>query len=147
MRRAVRLAALALLAGCGGNALTGEEFAAEANAICRKHADKIADEPRPRALILFADYTKNVLPLLQQERDALAALDRPKGSDEDVEALLENWDRVIDVVEGVRSAAESGEDVGIVIGLRGASAAGKEADAAARQLSLDDCVGFNPFKR
>lgn len=147
MRPAVSLTALVLLAGCGGSAPTQEEFAAEANAICREHAAKIADKPRPKALILFADYTKVVLPVLRQERDAVGALDPPNESSDSVEALLESWDRVIAAVDHIGTGAESGEDIAIVGGLRGASAAGKEADGVAKRLSLDDCAGFNPFTR
>ncbi len=146
MRRVVPLAAVAaLLSGCAGSAPTREEFTADANRVCREHAKRIAEERRPGALILFADYTAKVLPLLRKQRDEVAELDRTP--DVDVEPLLERWDEVLDALERIDRAGNAGEDIGIVMGLRTANAAGTKADAVARRIDVDDCVGFNPVTR
>lgn len=146
MRRAVVVtAAVAAMAGCGGDGVSREDFASEANAICSKQQDKVAALRPPRVLELFQDYFDGVLPIVRAQRDRVAALDAPKGDADTRGDLIERWSEVIGVLEDGRESAKSGSDVGIVITLRRAAAAERAADEAARALDLDDCVGFNPL--
>lgn len=143
----VPLLAAAFAAGCAGNEVTPDSFARDANAVCREHQAAIDAEPRPGALILFADYTKKVLPQLREQRADVGGLERPAEATDDIDSLLGHWDRVLDAVERIDAAGAAGEDIGIVMGLRSANGSGIDADRIARKLGLGDCLGFNPFRR
>lgn len=147
MRR-IACAALAVagaLSGCGGDRVTREDFAKEANAICAEQQAKVKALRPPRVLELFQDYFDDVLPIVQDQRDRVAALEPPDDGAGSRDELIDQWDAIVGILQDGRERAKSGSDVGIVITLRRAATAERAADDAARELGLTDCVGFNPL--
>ena len=140
MRRAIAVVGVAAaLAGCAG----GDDFGERAAGICADKEAELAKVPRPRALILFEDYLARALPIVVSQRNAVADVD---GSDSgDAKKMLDRWDDVISALRDMQEGAKAGSDIGIVIPLRRAAAAEKEADAAARAAGADECAGFNPI--
>ena len=148
MRAALATAvALATVAGCaGGNdGLSRDEYASQANAICREEKGRVDAIRRPGVLELFADYLDQTMPIVRRQRDRVEELDPPEDAEESAEAMIDHWDELIDVLADMRESARGASDVGIVIGLRRAAAAERAADEPARELGLTRCVGFNPL--
>ena len=141
-RRALALAATAVLAGCGGDE---DDFAERAAAICKQKRAEIEKLPRPGALILFEDYLEKALPILREQRRQVTDLD---GADSgDAQEMLSSWNAVLRALEDMRKGAAAGSDIAIALGLRRAAAAERRADEAARQLGVEECAGFNPLTR
>ena len=132
-------------AGCAGGGPSREEFASDANAVCRGYNAKIELKRRPGTLELFQDYADEVLPLMRETRGRVEDVEPTDEVERDVEEMLARWDEVIEAAEGLREGAAAGSDIEIVIGRRRMGAAEQKADRAARAAGLADCVGFNPF--
>jgi hypothetical protein len=123
------LAALVVVAGCGGGddsstsssttaaaALTKEEFIAQADQICTDGDAAIqAAQPDfgpsgPSEDDLNAFVTDTLVPNLQSQHDAIAALGAPEGDEDTVSSLLDQLQSAIDGVKADPSSVASGTD-------------------------------------
>lgn len=142
---AVLLVAIALVAaGCGGGgssssttALTKAQYVKQANAICQKGqqareaaVNELAEEVKPGADP--GELPKNrlvevVIDPLANMVDELAALPAPEGDQEQLEPMVEGYEKAVEEIEENEEAAFSGEIF-------------KAPDAKALKYGLENCV-------
>jgi hypothetical protein len=136
------VAALAA-AGCGGGgssssttALTKSQYVKQANAICQKGqqereaaVNELAEEVKPGANVgelPKAKLVEAVIPPLGNMVDELAALPAPEGEEEQVEPMIEAYEKAVEEVEEDEEAVFNGVF--------------KEVDAKALKYGLENCV-------
>lgn len=141
---AALLAVTALVvAGCGGGgggstaALTKAQYVKQANAICEKGAqereaavNELAEEIKPGADV--GELPKNrlvevVVDPLANMVDELAALPAPEGDENQLEPMVEGYERAVGEIEENEEAAFSSEVF-------------KDPDATALKYGLENCV-------
>ena len=122
---AVTLASAVALAGCGGGdespapaeALTKEEFIAQADAICaasngKFDADledlKAGGEPSQEELMAF--YGEEIVSLSKDEATQIDALAAPEGDEEEVDAIVTALNAAVAEVESNPDVITGGED-------------------------------------
>lgn len=108
---AVSLAALLLVAGCGGSdsSPTKAEFIKQADAICKKQDNRKGKEIEDFLLkagektLTIAQQgemaTDVILPPLRTEADELAELDVPEGDEDTVDAIFDEFDELVAKLE------------------------------------------------
>ena len=90
--------------GAAGASLTHEQFVAQADAICVAGDKTIETAAQalgqsPTEAVLEQAVTDSVVPALQQQHDAIAALPAPEGEETQVDDLLSNLQEGIDALE------------------------------------------------
>ena len=122
------LAALVVVAGCGGGddsssssttaaaALTKDEFITQADQICSDGDAAIqAAQPDfgasgPSEDDINAFVTDTLVPNLQSQHDAIAALGVPTGDEDTISSLLDQLQSAIDGIKADPSSVASGQD-------------------------------------
>ena len=136
---ALALAAVALLAGCGGDETQSEAAWVEsADGICAA-ADRISTRlprsssaARRRTSTTRREFVSDELvPSLQSQHDEIADLAAPEGAEDEADALLAALQDGIDKLEADPAA----------IAQQGADAPLAEANQLADKLGLTDCGG------
>lgn len=136
------MAALAV-AGCGGGgsssttALTKPQYVKQANAICKKGqqereaaVNEVAEKVKPGAEVSELPKGKlveAVIPPLGHMVDELAALPAPEGDKEQLEPMIEGYEKAVEEIENDEEAAFNAEVF-------------KEPDETAKKYGLEDCV-------
>jgi len=138
------LLAAALLAGCGGGGsddqrLTREQYAAKADAICTKYKAKTNSISQPSTLSDLAKLADQVLPLLDNARDELRALQPPQNEASAVQSWLDQFDLSIDDVKKIRDKAKAGDRAGVQAAATPAMQDNQRANELAAQLGLIVC--------
>jgi hypothetical protein len=112
----VAILALAL-AGCGGSggskaakakanpSLTHAQFAARANAICRRAKGRAARVAKPTDLVTYARASRTLLALATRVRDDISGLDPPEADRAVIDSYLAALDAPIRELRRVRIAA------------------------------------------
>jgi hypothetical protein len=140
---AVLIAIALVVAGCGGGgsssttALTKAQYLKQANAICKKGqqereaaVNELAEEIKPGAEVgelPKAGLVKAIIPPLGNMVDELAALPAPEGDEEQVEEIVEAYEKPVEEIEEDESVAFKG---GVF----------QEADKKALKYGIEDCV-------
>ena len=149
MRRiALCLVALAVScagAGCGGDTgppLTPEEFAKQANAICKANDAKLAEEGKdilkdpnttPAQLVKF--YLEHAIPNGRRKLEAIGKLSPPAKEKDKVKKMLADGKKAVDLVEqGLKKQGPA------YLTAKGESPF-KQFDSEAKELKLTDCAG------
>lgn len=116
---AVGVLAAALTVGAGAAALSKKEFIKAADDICRQ-GDLLSEElvsetfPDPGSdptQEQLDEYIAGIVPIIQQQHDAIEALPEPSADRKKIKKLLKTLQRELDVVEADPQAAlESGAE-------------------------------------
>jgi hypothetical protein len=147
MRRIVycvfAISALAGAAACGGDdgpPLTADEFAAQANAVCKAGDAKLAeagntilkDATTPEKRVDF--YLEHAVGNARYKIKEIGKLNPPKKDKAKVEKMLDVGEKAADIVEDGLKAQ------GLAFQGGGSPELLKEFDKLARELKLDDCA-------
>ena len=145
MRRALPLLlAIALLAGCGGGAgndeaLTREEYAAKADAICGKYKKETESLARPEDLSDLAKVADQVSPILDKAPGELRELKPPADEQVTATAWLDQFDVIIDDVAKIRHEAKANDTAGVQAQAQPALQHNERANKLATQLGMTVC--------
>jgi hypothetical protein len=144
-RALLLLLATVLLAGCGGGgggddqALTREEYAARADAVCGKYKKQTDALARPANLSDLADVADDVIPILENARDELRDLKPPADEAATADAWLDQFDLIIDDVEKIRDKAKENDQAGVQALAQPALEHNNRANELASQLGMTVC--------
>jgi hypothetical protein len=143
VRRLLAISLLAMAAaGCGGGGdrLTQEEFASQANAICQDFEQKIDDLGAPENLDDIEGFADEAAEIAGDGRDELAGLNPPEDLEADYARLLETLDEAIENIERIGDAAADGDEAEVQRIAEEGEAEDEDSDRLARELGLDDCA-------
>ena len=137
------VAALALLAGCGGDGgrMSSEEFRSEANAICAETERELRALPPPEDSARgVAAYAERAVPILDDRLERLRELKPPESEETPFEALLEEAQNERDALRDLREAATAADAEAAA----GAASRGRVAtvrvNVLAVRLEVRECV-------
>jgi len=136
------LLAVAVLAGCGGGdggALTREEYAQKADAVCTKYKNKTDDLGNPANLSDLADVADKVIPILHDARDELRQLKPPANEKGTADEWLDEFDVIIDDVEKIRDKARDNDTAAVQKLAQPALEHDQKANELATQLGMNVC--------
>jgi hypothetical protein len=149
---ATTVSAAAVIAGCGGHAVTKHDVVARGDAICFQSLQSIRSVPPPRVvgnaapsfsdpryLISFARYANAVQPILAREIERLRALPRPSQDRSTLNAFLNAIGAEGDDYHAIARAASSGDVDATTSAL--ARLAANPARRLARRYGLRQCTG------
>jgi hypothetical protein len=135
--------AIVLAAGCGGGSngqrLTREQYAAKADAICRKYKEKTDALARPATLSDLAHVSDQVLPLLHHARGELRSLQPPQKEKANANAWIDQFDVIIDDVQKIRDAAKKNDSAAVQAAAGPALKHDQHANELATQLGMTVC--------
>ena len=137
------LLAVAVLAGCGGagggDALTREEYAQKADAVCTKYKNKTDDLGNPANLSDLADVADKVIPILHDARDELRQLKPPANEKGTADEWLDEFDVIIADVEKIRDKARDNDTAAVQKLAQPALEHDQKANELATQLGMNVC--------
>ena len=138
------LIAVVLVAGCGGSSssnqrLTREEYAAQADAICKKYKQKTDTLTQPRTLADLVEVADRVLPILDHARSDLRKLRPPQNEQATAQAWLDEFDVSIDDVKKIRDVAKTNDRAAVQAAALPALRHDKHANDLATQLGMSIC--------
>ena len=140
MRR-VRTAGCALVlaaAGCSGG--SGDDFAAEANAVCADYDERIAAIETPADLDALSGSAEEIAALIEEGTAALRELQPPEDLADGFDEWLELNDEAAANARQISAAAEAGDRERIVELAALAEEGEANADALAEELGLEECL-------
>lgn len=135
--------ATTLLAACGGssdNALTREEYAAKADAICAKYKKQTDALDRPATLPDLANVADDVIPILKKARRELRSLKPPGDEQATATSWLDEFDVVISDVEKIRDKAKVKDSAGVRELAQPALDHNHRANELAKELGMKTCA-------
>ena len=142
MRRLlVAVLAVTIVAGCGGGAprLSRTEYAAKADAICRKYSRLSQAVANPTSLAELAAAVKKLTPLLDQSLRELRKLNPPK----DEQATADRWLGEVEAIKNdlakVGDKAAKKDTKGVGAALRAGGKDQQRGNQLAGQLGMTDC--------
>ena len=143
MRRLVLVAmAVTLAAGCGGGGgarLSRTQYAAKADAICRKYNRLSSAIANPTSLAELASAVKKLVPLLDQSVKELRKLRPPKSEQATVDRWIERIEAIRDDLAKVGDRAAKKDSKGVQAALRAGAADNQRGNQLAGQLGMTDC--------
>ena len=138
------LLAIVVLVGCGssgsgGQRLTRDDYAKQADAICSKYKQKTDALSRPATLPGLANVADQVLPLLDDARGELRALRPPQHEAATANAWLDEFDVITDDVKNIRDAAKKNDGAAVQAAAAPALQHDRHANELAAQLGMTVC--------
>jgi hypothetical protein len=137
--------AVTLLAGCGGGGgstdkpLSKTEYAAKADAICRKFNRLSATVSNPRSLAELGKATEKLTPLLDRSVKDLRALNPPKNE----QATADRWIAQVEAIRNdlakVTEKAAKKDAKGVGAALAAGSKDQQRGNQLASRLGMTDC--------
>jgi hypothetical protein len=143
MARLPLIALLALAAvGCGGSGdrLSQQEFAQEANSICREFEQKVDALGEPENLDDLEGFSDRAAEIFRDGSDELRALEPPEELEDDYDRLVDIIDDALEDFERLGEAAKGGDQDELARIGEEIDAKDEESDRLARELRLDDCA-------
>ena len=142
--RFVALLVLATVAwaGCGGDGgeqLTREEYASQADAICKRYNDQVAALQRPANIEELADAADKSLPLLDDAIDELRDLRPPESQEQTVDEWLAQLELLREDLEDIRDRAEDNDQAGLQAVLPSAQQHNMRSNELATELGMSVC--------
>lgn len=101
------LCAALAVGACGGE--SKEDFANDADEICKDAEEQIDDLDQPQDLDEFADFADESLDIAEETKGELEDLDPPGEVEDDWNRYLDNVDEGIELIEDARDAAEAND--------------------------------------
>jgi hypothetical protein len=137
---ALLLAAAFAIAACGGE--SKEDFANDADAICKEADEKLDDVDRPSTNDEIPEFLNETLEIAEDTKADLEDLDPPDDVEDDWNSYLDNVDEGIELVEDARDAAEEGDSERASQILNGdeQQELEEENDQLAEDIGLEDCA-------
>jgi hypothetical protein len=139
------LLAIALLAGCGskssssGPRLSADEYAAKADAICKKYKARTDKLARPANLPDLAKVAGQVVPILQHAQSELRELRPPANEQPTADAWIKQFDVLVDDVKKIRDKAKDNDEAAIQALAEPALRHDQHANELAGQLGMTVC--------
>jgi hypothetical protein len=143
-RAALLLFTVLALSGCGGDddggeQLTREEYAAQADAICTRYNERVRSLQNPRNIEELAEAADKTLPILDDAIGDLREL-RPPESDE---ATADEWLDQVELLkadlEKIRDEAEDNDLPGVREAVPSAQQHNDRSNELAMQLGMSVC--------
>jgi hypothetical protein len=135
--------AVVLVAGCGGGSseprLSREDFASQADAICRSYNRESEAIANPKSLSELVAAIDKLTPLLDRSIKKLQALEPPKDEQADVDKWLAAVKRLEDDLRAVQDKAAKKDEQGVLAALRGGDAHQKQSNSMAAKLGMTVC--------
>jgi hypothetical protein len=125
--------------GSSGHRLTRDQYATQADAICRKYKRKTDTLLSPATLPGLVRVADQVLPLLGDARAELRKLRPPADEDAAANAWLDEFDVTIDDVKKIRDSAKKNDRAAVVSAARRALRHDQHANNVAGQLGMTVC--------
>ncbi len=128
----------ALLAGCGGDELSEDEFRSEANAACKKYNDALTKVPGAQNVADIPKVLDATDPLLENLITDLEDIEAPGDQSEDFDRLIDNAKDARKTLAELRAAAQDKDQDE----LRKVALAAQKRDQAANRVAGD--LGLAP---
>lgn len=134
--------AVALVAGCGGGGgkrLSRTEFAAKADAICRKYDRLSQSISNPTSLAELAAAVDKLTPLLDRSVKDLRTLRPPKDEQATADRWIDQLGAIRNDLTKVGDRAKKKDTKGIQAALRAGGADQQRGNQLAGRLGMTDC--------
>jgi outer membrane murein-binding lipoprotein Lpp len=134
--------AVTIVAGCGGGGgkrLSRTEFAAKADAICRKYSRLSQAVANPTSLAELSAAVKKLTPLLDQSLGELRKLNPPKNEQATVDRWLGEVEAIRNDLAKVGDKAAKKDTKGVGTALRAGGADQQRGNQLAGRLGMTDC--------
>jgi hypothetical protein len=143
-RAALLLLTVGALSGCGGDdgggeRLTREEYAAQADVICARFKERVEAAGNPANLSELADAADAVLPSYEKSIDDLRELRPPERDEETADQWLDQLEVVKDDLTEIRDQARAGDDPGLSETAVRAQQNNMRAEQLATRLGMSVC--------
>ena len=131
------------LTGCGGDSdetrLTREEYASQADAICKRYNEQVEELQRPANIEELAEAADKSLPLLDDAIDELRDLRPPESEEQTAEQWLAQLDLLREDLEEIRDRAEDNDEAGLRAIIPRAEQHNARNNQLATQLGMSVC--------
>jgi hypothetical protein len=131
------------LAGCGGDAggerLTREDYASEADAVCKRYNDQVGELQRPSNIEELAEAADKSLPLLDDAIDELRDLRPPQREEQTAEQWLSQLELLRDDLAEIRDRAKDNDRAGLEAVVPSAEQHNARSNELATQLGMSVC--------
>jgi hypothetical protein len=134
--------AVTLVAGCGGGGgkrLSKTQYAARADAICRKYNRLSQAIANPKSLKQLADAVDKITPLLDRSVTELRKLSPPKNEQATADQWLGKVKAIRDDLAKVGDKADKKDAKGVGAALQAGAADQQRGNQLAGQLGMTDC--------
>lgn len=141
-RAALFVLALLILGGCGGgggNALTREEYASKADAICSKYNRETESLPRPSDLSGLSKTADQTLRILDNAMDDFKDLQPPASEQSTADQWIAAVEQLKSDLQEIRDRAKENDMAAIQAVIPRASQHNKRANELATQLGMKVC--------
>ena len=144
MQRALLLLLVPLLlAACGGEdrgpRLTREEFASQADAICKKYNEQAESLASPKSLTELADVADNTIPILRNAIREWRKLSPPESEEDTVDDWIDSVGQLVGDLEEIRDQADKGSTQGVQNVVPKADQHNRRTNELATQLGMKVC--------
>ncbi len=137
---ALGVTAAILVAGCGGDdRLTREEFVSEADAVCEEFDQRLEDVPGAESADDVERFVDEARPVIEDGLDELRALQPPEELEEQWNAIMDNNDDALELLDDLSQAAASADEARIQELSEEASRKDAETDRMAQAIGLENC--------
>ena len=136
--------AVIILAACGGDPLSKEEFIAQADAICAEAEEEIADMERPTNPDQIDSFVQQARELTENTLEQLRELDPPEADAEQLEQMLDAIQRAVDQLLALAEAAKTNDTQAIADASREVQEATETSREIASEYGFEKCGGVAP---
>ena len=136
----VVLVAGAIAAGCGGGELSEQELRDQANQACREYAERVQNLETPESGEDVSGAIDEAQPAIEELQSDLEDLEPPPDLEERYEEVVQGVEAAGDRLAKLREAAEDKNPERLQQIVAEAAKAQQNADLAAQELGLNECV-------
>jgi hypothetical protein len=126
--------------GGGGDRLTREEYAAQANEICKDFDEKIKDVEAPSSPGEVDEYADEAIPIFEDSLQRLKDLEPPEALERKVDEWLGLGDEILDALKDLRDAAKDDDQTKVQQIFRETQEKDKRSDELAQQIGATECA-------
>ena len=130
----------ALLAGCGGDELSEDEFRSETNAACKKYNDALTKVPNAQSVAEIPKVLNATDPLLETLISDLEDIEAPGDQSDDFDKLIDNAKDAKKTLGELRSAAQQRDEAELRKVALAAQQRERDTQRVARDLGVATCA-------
>jgi hypothetical protein len=134
-------AGLLALAACGGGGPSKESFIADADRICRAESAPLASVKAPTSFPELSETARTIAAAVDAQLPKLRALDRPRGDDAPVDAMLASLGGVSEAANTLQGAASRNDEGGTATAAQDMATRAKSASDSGRAYGFATCGG------